>query len=118
MPFAELAVGPGHEKFWSGSRRRTLRRLARRRHLTERRLDRTPSPRLLIEAVGGLHGSGLAATHVCGDLIERLREDRAQFIAGGQSELGERGVKVAFNRPHRERESAGDFRIRRSLRRQ
>ena len=55
---------------------------------------------------------------VLDDLAERPYEGCAQFIPGGQSELGERRVKMALNRPHGERERAGDLRIGGSLRRQ
>jgi hypothetical protein len=52
------------------------------------------------------------------DLTERPCEGCAQFVPGGQSELGERRVKMAFHRPHRERERVGDLHIGGSLRRQ
>jgi hypothetical protein len=59
-----------------------------------------------------------ASDGVEGDLLERPRQGCAQFVPGGKSELGERGVKMALHRPHRERERVGDLHVGGSLRRQ
>ena len=53
---------------------------------------------------------------MCGRrLHERSNEHGPQFIPGRESELGKRGVKMALDRPHRERERASNLGIARPL---
>jgi hypothetical protein len=50
--------------------------------------------------------------------IEGRCQNLAQFLPGRQSELGERGIQMALDRPHGERQRARDFRVGCSLCRQ